>query len=204
MALTLTPITELDAINMMLMSIGQSPVNTVDSTGIKDVAIAQLILHNTSRSVQSEGWAFNSDYALTLTPDGNDRYLVPANVMHIDPVSPGDDWVQRYDLTNTAMSMYDLINQTFDANAATMDVDAIYFYDFEQIPQTARDYIALRAGQIFQAGAISSELLFKFEQVDIDKARATFERSKSRVKDRNILYGSPDFTSQIFLRRRNP
>ncbi len=126
MALTLTPITELDAINMMLMSIGQSPVNTIVSTGIKDVAVAQLLLHNASRSIQSEGWAFNTDYALTIAPDGNDRILVPSNCMHIDPVNPGEDFVQRYDLANTAMSMYDLINQTFE-RLTDLDVDIVYF-----------------------------------------------------------------------------
>jgi hypothetical protein len=202
MALTLTPVTELDAINMMLMSIGQSPVNTVTSTGIKDVAVAQLILHNTSRSIQSEGWAFNTDYALDITPDGNDRILVPSNALHIDPVNPGEDFVQRYDLANTAMSMYDLIDQTFD-RTTDLSVDIIYFYEFEQIPQTARDYIALSAGQIFQAQAVSSELLFRFEEKDINKAQVRLMRSQSRVKDRNILNGT-DFTNQIFHRRFNP
>lgn len=202
MALTLTPVTQLDAINMMLMSIGQSPVNTVTSTGIKDVAIAELILHNSSRSIQSEGWAFNTDYALDLTPDGNDRILVGDNVMHIDPVNPGEDFVQRYDLSNSKMSMYDLINQTFD-RTKDLSVDIIYFYEFEQIPQTARDYIALTAGQIFQAQNVSSELLFRFEQKDIDAARVRLMRNQTRTKDRNFLRGT-DFTNQIFLRRHRP
>lgn len=202
MALTLTPVTQLDAINMMLMSIGQSPVNTVTSTGIKDVAVAELILHNASRSIQSEGWAFNTDYAKVLSPDGNNRILVGSNVMHIDPVDPGLDFVQRYDLANTAMSLYDLVNHTFD-RLTDIKCDIIYFYEFEQIPQTARDYIALVAGQQFQAQAISSELLFRFEQKDIDQAQVRLMRNQSRTKDRNFLNGS-DFTNQIFHRRHNP
>ena len=202
MALTLTPIAELDAINMMLMSIGQSPVNTVTSTGIKDVAVAELILHNTSRSIQSEGWAFNTDYDLDITPDGNDRILVPSNCLHIDPVNPGEDFVQRYDTANTAMSMYDLIDQTFTRTKA-LAVDIIYFYDFEYLPQTARDYIAISAGQIFQAQAISSELLFRFEEKDIQKALVRLMRAQTRTKDRNYLSGV-DFANQIFHRRRNP
>lgn len=202
MALTLTPITELDAVNMMLMSIGQSPVNTITSTGIKDVAVAELMLHNANRAIQSEGWAFNTDYDLDITPDGNSRILVPSNALHIDPVNPGEDFVQRYDLTNTAMSMYDLIDQTFD-RTTDLAVDIIYFYDFEQIPQVARDYIANVAGQQFQAQNVSSELLFRFEQKDIDAARVRLMRAQSRTKDRNVFQGSGP-TTQIYKRRRNP
>lgn len=203
MALTQTPVTELDAINMMLMSIGQSPVNSVDATGIKDVAVAQLWLHNTSREIQNQKWAFNTDYAYTLSPDGNDRYLVPSNALYLDPTNPDDDWVQRYDEAYSAMSLYNLKEQEFDANGATLDVDITWFYEFEKTPNSFRNYVGLLAGQRFQAGAISSELLFRFEQADIDRAKLVFMREQSLVRDRNILQG-PGFTNQIFKRRRNP
>jgi len=202
MALTQTPITELDAVNVMLMSIGQSPVNALDSTGIKDVEIARLILHNTSREVQDEGWEWNTDYAYAITPDGNDRILVPSNCLSIDPTRNSDDWVQRYDVSNTAQSMYDLNEQTFD-RTSDLEVDIVWFYPFTYLPQSARNYIAQLAGQKFQAKHVSSELLFKFEEADVQRARAVLMRNSHRVKDRNILTG-PDFTNTIFHRRHNP
>ena len=205
MALTQTPLTELDAVNVMLMSIGQSPVNTLVSTGIKDVDVAQLILHNTNREVQDEGWEWNTDYAFKITPDANDRLLVPSDVLSIDPTSRADDWVQRYDITNTAMSMYNLKLWTFSRTAAEgfMKFDVTWFWPFERIPQAARNYIAQLAGQKFQAKHVSSELLFKFEQSDIQRARTILERNSHRVRDRNILVGR-DFTNTIFNRRHNP
>ena len=202
MALTQTPISELDAVNVMLMSIGQSPVNALDSTGIKDVEIARLILHNTSREVQDEGWEWNTDYAYEISPDGNDRILVPSNCLSIDPTGRGDDWVQRYDSTNAAQSMYDLNEQTFERTTA-MDFDIVWFYAFTYLPQAARNYIAQLAGQKFQAKHVSSELLFKFEQADVLRARTILERNSHRVRDRNLLVG-PDYTNVIFNRRRNP
>jgi len=202
MALTQTPLTELDAVNVMLMSIGQSPVNALDSTGIKDVEIARLILHNTSREVQDEGWEFNTDYAYSITPDGNDRILVPSNCLSIDPTYRSDDFVQRYDTANTAQSMYDLNEQTFDRTTA-LKVDIVWFYTFTQLPQSARNYIAQLAGQKFQAKHVSSELLFKFEENDVQRARAILMRNSHRVKDRNLLTGG-DFTNTIFHRRHNP
>lgn len=202
MALTQTPVTELDAVNMMLMSIGQSPVNALDSTGIKDVEIARLWLHNTSREIQSKGWTFNQDFGVVLSPDGNSRILVGSNVLSIDPTYSNEDWVQRYDVANTSQALWDLVNQTF-TRTEDLKCDITYFYDFEYCPATFRNYCALLAAQRFQTGAISSELLFRFEQNEIDRAQVAFERENTRVGDRNILSGS-DFTNQIFLRRRNP
>ncbi len=202
MALTQTPLTELDAVNVQLMSIGQSPVSALDSTGIKDVEIARLILHNTSRETQDEGWEWNTDYAYEITPDGNDRILVPSNCLSIDPTSRADDWVQRYDTANTAQSMYDLNEQTFE-RTTVLKVDIVWFYAFAELPQSARNYIAQLAGQKFQAKHVSSELLFKFEEKDVVRARTILERNSHRVRDRNLLVG-PDFTNVIFNRRRNP
>lgn len=202
MALTMTPLTELDAVNMMLYSIGQSPVNALDSTGIKDVAVAQLVLHNTSREIQSKGWTFNKDYLYPIAPDGNDRILVPSNALSIDPTAYNEDFVQRYDEDNSAMSMYNLVTRSFERTTA-LKCDITWFYAFEKTPATFRNYCGLLAGQRFQAGAISSELLFKFEQVDIDRAQVAFERENTQVGDRNILSGA-DFANQIFHRRRNP
>ena len=55
--------TELDAINTILMSVGESPVNTLD-TQSPEVAIAQKTLRQVCREVQAEGWAFNSEIEL--------------------------------------------------------------------------------------------------------------------------------------------
>ena len=48
-----TATTELEAINTMLSVIGESPVNTVDGSGVVDAVLARQILHEVSRHVQS-------------------------------------------------------------------------------------------------------------------------------------------------------
>lgn len=203
MPLTMVPTTALDAVNVMLMSIGQAPVETITASGIKDVNICSLVLHNTSRAVQLDGWTFNTDYGFSISPNVNNRILVPADALSIDNTYPRDgDWVERYDTGFTARSMYDLINRTFNRTVA-LSCDIVRFYDFEQIPQAARNYISIRAARIFQAGAVASDVLFRFEQVDEMDALVSLRRTENRVGDRNMLAG-PDNTNQIFQRRRNP
>ena len=46
-----TPTTELEAVNIMLSTIGEAPVNNLDS-GLVDAETAETILKNVSRDVQ--------------------------------------------------------------------------------------------------------------------------------------------------------
>lgn len=57
---------ELEAVNEMLMSIGQAPVNTLAVTAIKDVSIARARLTSMTRRVLSRGFNFNTDESYPL------------------------------------------------------------------------------------------------------------------------------------------
>ena len=58
MAVSLT--SKLDAINSMLIGVGEAPVNTLNS-GLQEAEIAAITLTTVSREVQSSGWTFNTD-----------------------------------------------------------------------------------------------------------------------------------------------
>ena len=58
MTQSISPLTELEAINQVLGAIGQGPVDTLDNTN-PDVAVVQTTLSQVSRDVQAEGWSFN-------------------------------------------------------------------------------------------------------------------------------------------------
>ena len=60
MATQITPATELQAVNQMLSVIGEAPVNTITGTTTTDVSVAKNILDETSMTVQSMGWNFNT------------------------------------------------------------------------------------------------------------------------------------------------
>jgi len=84
--------TKLDAVNLMLASIGQSPVNTLSGTLPKDVNKAVVALDSALREVLTQGWSFNSDKEYEMTPDGTFRIAVPAASLQIDPTY-GEDYV---------------------------------------------------------------------------------------------------------------
>ena len=52
--------TELEAVNIMLAAIGEAPINSLIGTLPVDARIAQSTLTEVNKSVQSEGWSFNT------------------------------------------------------------------------------------------------------------------------------------------------
>jgi hypothetical protein len=191
--------TKLDAVNLMLASIGQSPVNTLSGTLPKDVNKAVVALDSALREVLTQGWSFNSDREYEMTPDGTGRIAVPSNAVQIDP-SYGQDFVPRYDSNAPAgMFLYDREKQSFNEITGDVKVDIVWLYEFEQIPQHARQYVATKAARKFQSGIMASAVLHQFTRDDESEAYSTFRRTESRQKRYNL-----NANSIALHRHRNP
>lgn len=66
--LNLVATTELEAVNAMLASIGEAPIDTLDGATQADVQTAINILRNTTREVQTEGYRFNTEFGFQIAP----------------------------------------------------------------------------------------------------------------------------------------
>lgn len=196
----LAPMTKLDAVNAMLASIGQTPLNTLDVTGIRDAAIAELALDNTTREVLNKSWSFNSDYLFDLVPNGSGHILIPAGALWVDPTDISKDYVQRWD--SGVAKFYDRVNHTFVINENPLKVNIVWSMPFESVPQAARSYIATRAARVFQANVIGSDILFRFTDIHEQEALATLNKMESRTKQLNI-FAAPTRENDILHRRSN-
>lgn len=192
--LNLAPLTELDAVNNLLLSIGQSPVNSLTVPGVKDVSIAQMTLHTISREVQQRGWWFNQDSDWPLMPDINGEVALPANALQVVP--EGDD-----SITERAGKLYNKSDRTFVFPVGTpVKCNVKWFFAFEELPQVARNYIERRAGRVFQANIVASQLLYQFTKEMEQEAFAEMERNDHRVSKPN-WFKSGASTNKIFNRR---
>lgn len=197
----LLPETKLDAVNQMLASIGQAPVNSLDVAGIRDVAIAELALDTELRKVLTKPWSFNSDYDYPLSPDGNKNILIPSTAVKVDPVNTRDDYVMRW---NTGSFMlYDRCKRTFEFEES-VDCNITWLYEFEQIPQHARGYVSTKAARIFQSQVIGSPILYEYTAAHETEARATFLTIERQIDDTSILDPRIPTVATIFNRRTNP
>ena len=195
------PQTELDAVNQILLSIGQSPVNTLAVSNIKDVNIARLVLHNTLREVLTRGWDFNSDDDYTLAKDIDGKVAIPSNALKIDPVRKDKRYVERMDSVGNTRRFYDKDSHTFVINE-DVKVEVVWFFPFEELPQAARAHIAHKAGRIFQASAVGSRILYEYTKERELETLAEMERSHNQTEDANF-FSANTAASNIFWRDRN-
>lgn len=191
--LNLVPLTKLDAVNNLLLSIGQSPVNALTVPGVKDVSIAQMILHDVSRTVQSKGWWFNTDTDYPLSPDVTGQVAIPVNALQVVP--------QDTSISERAGKLYNTEKRTHTFPTGTpVKCDIRWFFDYETLPQCARDYIQRRAGRVFQANIVASQILYQFTKEMENEALAEMERNDLRVARPNF-FNTSSSTNRIFQRR---
>lgn len=181
----LTPTTELDAINAMLSTIGEAPVNTVEDNGIVDAVIARQILRATSREVQARGWHFNTEKNFPLTPDDQGHLMLPSTVLRCDTVGLDAD----VDVVVRGNRLYDRRKHTFKFSKG-LKVDLVVLLSFDELPEAARNYITVRSSRIFQERLVGSESLSRFNTQDELRAKVVLEDYEAETADYNMLTDS--------------
>ncbi len=181
--LDLRPSTELEAVNLMLATIGESPVNTIEDNGVVDAVLARQILTMTSRRCQSRGWHWNIEKALVLSrtfPEGH--VYLPRSCLKVDTVGPSAD----IDVTMRGKRLYDRTNHTFEFKT-DLTVDAVLMLPFEDLSEPARQYIMVSAARRFQENIVGSEALARFSQRDELMAWSDLVNEEAENGDFNIL-----------------
>lgn len=181
--------TELDAVNSILMSVGETPVNTL-TVQSPEVAIAQTTLRQVCREIQAEGWSYNTENQYPIELDTNNQCIIPNNTLQIDLniFEHGKDYdvVRRSD--NGVMKVYDKKNHTFTfENCSKLYFDIVWMLDFEDLPQVFKDYITTRASRIASNRMVNSQPSAKLLEADEAAARAAAVQYEMQQSDHNIF-----------------
>lgn len=183
--LSLTPTTALEAVNRMLATIGEAPVNSLNTNGLGDVALALAALQEAAREVQERGWNFNTDERVNLPLSVEGYIYVPTNVLRIKPEPD-----QNIRVAHRGNRLWDKDNNTFVWTDATLKFRLVYMYDFEELPDVFRRYIAIKAGRIFQEQLISSQILEKYTAQDEYEAVALCQDYDTDTQEVNMIYNN--------------
>ena len=177
--------TELEAVNTMLVTIGEQPVSSLDNlAGLQDASIARQILSNISRAVQSKGWVFNLDLQVTYTPDANGEINLGSNVLRIDTTSKVRGTTK--DIVERGGKLYDRENNT-SIFTDSVKVDRVIVLNFDDLPEVARRYIATRSARVFHARVVGSGELHRFFQEDEGQAWSELLEYEAEVGDYTIF-----------------
>ena len=186
---------KLEAVNSMLGHIGESPVNSISDTNALPVsaATAVSVLDEISRAVQAEGWHFNTELKVTLTPASDNTITLGSDIIEVDAIDTTIDIVQR------GLSLFDRSNNstTFSSN---LEVNLTRLLDFTSLPEVARRYITLRASRVFQGRMVGSRELEALIARDEYNARADLMDADGRTSDKTI-FDNFDAASRIGINR---
>lgn len=197
--------TELDAVNSILMSVGESPVNTL-TVQSPEVILAQKTLRQVCREVLSEGWKFNTETEYPVTLDSNNHCIVPNNVLQIDlnhfKHLNDFDVVKKSD--SGTMKLYDLYEHRYNfenTSESKLYCDIIWMIDFEDIPQVFKDYIAARASRIAATRMTSEPKNAEILATDEGLARALAVEYDANQADYNIFNDQQNRTNPASVYR---
>lgn len=185
----LIPSTELDAVNLMLAAIGETPVASLEQSGQVDAVIARKTLDEASTDVQSRGWHFNTDkgYPLRAEAHAPHRIPAPANAARIDPVGPD----AGLDLTVRGGRLWDRRRHTDSfPDTPLICVDIVWILAFSDMPPPARRLVATRAARIFSDRVVGEGALHGFTVADEDAAFRAMRKFEAKTAKRSILNAS--------------
>lgn len=186
--------TYLEAINRILQMMGEAPINSLNGQyGLGQQA--EEMLKDVSRKVQSDGWSFNTDYEREMVPDTVTKEVsVGTNVSRVvvDPYSyPSLDVVQR------GSKLYDRRAKSYQFTD-NLKADVTYMLEWEELPEHARQYIAVKAGRHLQESILGSADLTRINMGIEAEARALFLEEETYVSQNNMLRGNPNHTG-VFM-----
>ena len=186
---------KLEAVNSMLGHIGESPVNSISDTNALPISAATAIsvLDEVSRSVQAEGWHFNTEIKVTLSPAGDGTITLSDDILEVDTTDISIDIAQR------GLSLFDRSNNT-SVFSKDLEVNLTRLLDFTSLPEAARRYITLRASRVFQGRMVGSRELEALIARDEYNARADLMDTEGNNSDRTI-FDSYAVASRIGINR---
>ena len=194
MATITTRTTQLEAVNTMLSTIGEAPVNSLTGVLPLDASTAVNILNEVNREVQSAGWKFNTSWKVSLNRDVNNKLVVGADVLHIE-FDHLRESKSSYDPVLRGNYLYNLAKESYIWDKDFEYVTVIYLLDFETIPEQARRYITIRASRIYHDRTLGSQAIHKYSLTDELGALALLKQTEADTADHNIFDSLDQFTT---------
>jgi hypothetical protein len=190
--------------------LGRRPVNSLDPADlVPDASFALQELRQVSRQVQLVGWYFNSERSVKLLKDGSNRVPLTDDIARVDnakrvgPNTVGVDLIMRVHPVAGGMFLYNKLSDARDTDPFDFSevnevrVDLVRLLDFEEIPDSFRHYIQIRAGRNVQARIVSDPALYRFSMDDEARALQVMQKEELDTSDANAM-------NQRWMRRRSP
>ena len=177
--------TELEAVNVILSTIGESPLNSLSGSLPVDGTVAKNVLSEVAREVQSAGWHFNTQYKVDLTRDANNKVPVGTDVVRVQLNKKYDK--SSYDVVQRGTYLFNLAKNSETFEQDFTDNTLIYLLDFDKLPEQARRYITIRSARVFHDRTLGANTLHKFSSEDEARSLSVMKQAEMATGDNTIF-----------------
>jgi len=182
--------TELSAVNSILGAIGQSPITTLNYEN-PEIAFIYNLLTEVNKDVQNEGWVFNKEYNVKISPDSNKHIAIPANVLSYD--LHYDDEKKDKNVVRRSGKLWDTIGQSYEFDDDAY-LDITWLWTYEDLPMAFKRYIISRASVRAATQLVSNPQLVQLLQLQEAQTRATCMEYECLQGDHSYM-GFPEKSS---------
>lgn len=128
---------KLDMINAMLAAVGENPVTDAESQHPSAIK-ARGTLSRISTVVQDKPWMFNTEVDILLTPNAQNKIILPGNTLYFIPNADCSFIVER------SKQLYDTLNHTYDFTSGVRGTLRLNLQP-EECPEPVAQYISAYA-----------------------------------------------------------
>ncbi|ALF01674.1 tail tubular protein A [Caulobacter phage Percy] len=187
-------LTTLDVINAQLATLGEAPLNDIEEDH-PFVAAGLLSLRTINNREQAKGWWFNKEI-VTLNPDATTGSIsIPDDAISVDPID-GSHYVMR------GRRLYNPNTSTY-VFTAPVRVRLIRRLDFEDLPPSAADYIALSATYEFADSYDADKA--KVDRLSLRRREALITLNSEHIRNSNVNFlDRPATAASLYRLGRSP
>lgn len=164
----ITQMSALDAVNLILKNMQETPVNTLSGELPLDASQAFDTLTEISHEVQKRGWFFNTEY-FKLSPNVEKHIPLPVNTLSVKTCAA----TGHIPVQNRNGKLYNMTpffsGFTWDT---TVSLQLVLGLDFDDLPASARSYIAHRAARVMNVREVGDQLSAHDDNNDETRALA--------------------------------
>lgn len=180
--------TLVDAVNVLLLNIGEAPVNTLSNEQVGESRVALQTIREYHREGQLRGWCWNSedDYPFqkdTLTGE----IVVPENIVRWTP----NIYLYQRRFSLRGQKVYDNERRSTVMEPAMGEIQAsiVSLLSWEESPEPYNRWTTVRAARVFAARVVGNDATVKYTMKDEMDAMAELQRMELENSEYNILTG---------------
>lgn len=180
--------TILEAVNIMLVSIGEQPVNSLapPSQQVTEAVEAQRTLAEKHKAGQQQGWAWNTDRDFLFARDSSTGEVpLPADAARV-VISQG----RQTDFVARGMRVWDAKRHSYQIDEASISATVVWFLPWDSCPEPYNRWALCSAARVFASRVLTDQDVVALSGLDEQAAWLELQRHEALVSQPNALHGA--------------